>query len=195
MQGAAPRPGSEGSTRGVRARLKVSKNSRTPQFILIPLEPGPAGPQKLRMAATRAQGIPSPALLPLFHPSAPTPPHPAVPSADLPGGRSFPHLPFPTALGQLGPCRLQGLGQFQQHFGCSTRSGSAAVPDAVALYPRVRGTDEPTRGSMTPPLCQRPHLNIFGCFSAVVFCSWDPAPLHQFFINSPSSSVFVPKLS
>jgi len=44
----------------------------------------------------------------------------------------------------------------------------SSVPDAVSLYPDGDGRNEPTRGSMTLPLCQPAHLNIFGCFWAVL---------------------------
>lgn len=93
-------------------------------------------------------------------------------------------------------CSSRVWGRFSRIWGrfsrvwCRAGSGGAEVPDAVTLYPQVRGTKEPLGGSMTPPLCQRPHLNRLGCFSAVL---WLVLLLHPS-ISSLSSSGFVPKI-
>lgn len=51
----------------------------------------------------------------------------------------------------------------------SAEALAGSVPDAVSLYLDGDGRNEPTRGSMTLPLCQLVHLNIFVlCFSAVL---------------------------
>lgn len=146
MQGAAPRPGSEGSTRGVRARLKVSKNSRTPQFNLIPLEPGPAGPRKLRMAATRAQGDSQPRSPPAVPPlcSHTTAPGRArCPALIYLGVGAFLTFPSPQLWGSWA---VQAAG-----FGAVQAAGFRAVPAAFWVQRRVRQRSGAGCGRALPP--------------------------------------------
>ena len=90
--------------------------------------------------------------------------------------RAFHTFPFPQDLGSrgLGGSRIKDVSAVflvavQPQGSSSAEVLAGSVPDAVSLYPHSNGRDEPTRGSMTLPLCQLAHLNIFAlCFSAVL---------------------------
>lgn len=154
MQGAAPRPGSEGSTRGVRAQLKVSKNSRTPQFNLIPLEPGPAGPRKLRMAATRAQGDSQPRSPPAVPPlcSHTTAPGGArCPALIYLGVGAFLTFPSPQLWGSWGRAGSRVWGRAGSRVQGSSSSILGAAQGPAAQRCRMRSRSTPRSEAPTSP--------------------------------------------